>query len=133
MRPWTIVYFERIYAFTLALGIPHTWLALDLYDNEREAIWSLVSTIAFAGFLIFMISRRRSKIAMWILSTMTVLGVLFALWALSQENVFPPLSLWIAPIQFLGQIAAIALLFSRSAQDWLANKNTPNELADTFS
>lgn len=133
MRPWTIVYFERIFIFTLALGIPHTWLALDLYDDERQAIWSLVSSIAVSGFLVFMISRRRSKIAMWVLSIMTILGVFIAFWMLAQEDVFPPMSIWIAPIQFVGQIVAVTLLFFPSARLWFANKNEPNELADTFS
>ena len=132
MRPWTIVYFERLFVFTLVLGIPHAWLSQDLFENVGEVLWTLASTTAISGFLVFMISRRRSKIAKWVLTAMTVFGLLFTLW-LFLQGVDLPLSIWIAPIQYVGQIAAVALLFLPSSRQWFQSKDSNNNLMDRFS
>lgn len=132
MRPWTIVYFERLFAFTLVLAIPHAWLAGDFNEGIGDVFWSLGLTIVISVFLILMISRRRSKVAKWVLVAMTILGILYAAVLLSQ-GVDLQLSPWFAAIQFVGQIAAVALLFFPSSRNWFAHIDTTENLTDTFS
>jgi hypothetical protein len=76
MRPKTIVYFERIIFGTLLLAVLQVYLSWDRIkafgnppDRDLQAVIYLIVLIvmsALVGTLTVLVSRRRSKISMWV-------------------------------------------------------------------
>lgn len=67
--------------------------------------------------LVLFVSRRRSKIAMWILIVMFLIGLPFFFKMISQGALLG--AVWIGIAQTLGQFVAYGLLFTASARNWL--------------
>ena len=143
MRPKSIVYFERIIFGTLLLGVLQSYLGWDqaivqaetLDRNKAVAITLiiLIFTFVLIGTLTLLVSRRRSKIAMWILIAWVVLGLSLFLLRLVQST-GGLLGLDIvrvigAALYFIGEGAAVGLLFTPSARRWM---NREDKLADVF-
>lgn len=137
-RPWSIVDFERIMFGTIALGAIKTWLDWDLLmtlgenlgeSNPRtSALFTLAFTMVLLGGLTLLVSRRRSRIAMWFSIAMFALG-LPAMIAIFAHGV--PMGSWFLTVmQTVGQLAAYGLLFTPSARHWL--KNGPEVSVEIF-
>jgi len=134
VRPKAIVYFEWI-MFGVLL---HSAIRAYLYDPEirqiaTDPVFDLVTfevLVAFLlAFLIFpltltlLVSRRRSKIAMWILIAWVVLGLSLFLVRLVQSiggllgsDIVRVIG---AVLQFIGEGAVVGLLFTPSARRWI--------------
>jgi len=140
MRPGTIVNFERLMVGTIATA----WLQMILTWNEmiRELSPAMSSP---ASFLIIMmgvmtalylvltlfVSRRRSKIAMWILIVLFVIGIPSFVRALSGGRIIGSPLLTI--VQELGQLIALVLLFLPSSRAWFRREVEKPDLRSTFS
>jgi hypothetical protein len=79
VRPKTIVYFERIIFEVLLLGILDSYLSWDAIvwaarSNPNTPVGFALAILIFSfvlnGTLTLLVSRRRSKIAMWVLSAL---------------------------------------------------------------
>jgi hypothetical protein len=146
VRPKTIVYFERIIFGTLLLSALHAYLYLgwdrvigqfatdpDLATLDRNlmvdillATW--IFLLALFITLILLVSRRRSKIAMWIL----IVWVLFRLLYSSVQTIMNGVLLGsgllsfllsIVVLQGIGQGVAVGLLFTPSARRWMRRED----------
>lgn len=81
--------------------------------------------------MVFLVSRKRSRVALWILVILTSLAILTAVYAVLKVGLMIELlKLLIVPsIQAL----ALALLFLPVSQQWIESKGTTGSLGDTFS
>ena len=125
MRPKTIAAFELIMFATLGLGLIKVWLDWDSLAQTASAGFTLsvlVITVGLIGGLTLLISRRRSKIAMWISIVLFVLG-LPAFFIVAASGL-PIGSAWISALQMVGQLVAYGLLFTPSARLWLRGAPT---------
>ena len=120
MRPKTIVAFETIMFATLGLGLMRTWLDWDSLAQIASAGFALtvlIFTLGVIGGLTILVSRRRSKIAMWIMIGLSILG-LPMFFSLAASGLLIG-SAWISALQSIGQFIAYGLLFTPSARSWL--------------
>ncbi|MDB5673998.1 MAG: hypothetical protein JWM65_980 [Sphingomonas bacterium] len=134
MRPATIVNFERLIFATLALGLVQTWLGWDSLvrlSSVGQLVMTDVFTFGLVILLTLLVSRRRSKVAMWISIVLFVLGLPFV--ALLAAKGLMVGSTLISVAQTLGQIVAYGLLFTPSARRWLNKEATLDDLGDTFA
>ena len=127
MRPKTIVYFEWIIFGTLLLSVLQVYLIWDrIYafgnppDRNLQAVIYLtfvVFMLALIGTLTLLVSRRRSKIAMWVSMMMAAYGI----WLVVSGIIHAPLlaSNIIPALQCVGQVVAYGLLFTPSARRWM--------------
>jgi hypothetical protein len=130
MRPQAIVYFERIIFATLALGVWKTWqdwdaliakAAISSANPTGFTVFVLCFTFAWIATLTLLVSRRRSKIAMWISLAFFVLG-LPAMFLVAANGLLVGSSL-ITALQTVGQLVAYGLLFTPTARRWI-NRET---------
>jgi hypothetical protein len=120
MRPTNVAYFEWIFLATLALGAVQSWLGWD--EAVQLASPTFVLTIQILTFgliiaLVLLVSRRRSKVALWILVILFVIGLPTMLWSVTKVGVLG--AGWITFAQLVGQCFALALMFTPSARAWL--------------
>jgi hypothetical protein len=114
VRPNTIVYFEWITFGTILLGaLQQLAIAPDV---PTWYILTLIFNVLFAT-LTLLVSRSRSKIAMWILIAWFVLNVANAIILLG-SNIIVFLGR-IRILQGMGQGVAFGLLFTPSARRWM--------------
>jgi hypothetical protein len=130
VRPKTIVYFERIMFGILLLG------TLQLLAIAPVATWYILILIfsLLVVTLTLLVSRRRSKVAMWILIAWFVLNVTNAIWLILLESNIIVATVSIGAearirilLQGTGQAAALGLLFTRSARRWMNREDEKNE------
>jgi len=131
MRPKTIVYFERIIFGTLLLSVLQVYLIWDrIYafgnppDRNLQAVIYLtfvVFMLALIGTLTLLVSRRRSKIAMWVSIMMAAYGI----WLVVSGIIHGPLvgSNIIPALQCVGQVVAYSLLLTPSARRWMSRED----------
>lgn len=126
MRPQSIIYFERIILCTLILGLIQSYLAWDqsiamasaMKGNPVTFVLTVqIFTFAVIVALTLLISRRRSKIAMWVSVALFALGLPAFLWTLVGGQLGG--SGIIAVLQMLGQLVAYGLLFTRFSRQWM--------------
>ena len=148
MRPQSIIWFERLYLFALAidmiailydirwaLGEKDLELAMaeiGFYPDWTIAITPLAFGISLA--LWYFVARRGSKIAKWIAVTfamaMTVLlPILFLLDALEEpSNTDIALAICITFIHLI----AVMFLFKQDAREWLDSHNPRREAGENL-
>jgi hypothetical protein len=126
VRPKAIIYFERIICGTLLLGALQNYLGWDrlvaLAGATRSnpvgfVILVQALTIALIVTLTLLVSRRRSRIAMWVSILLFVFG-LPAVAALAAQGLLFG-SGAITMFQTVGQLIAYGLLFMPSARQWM--------------
>jgi hypothetical protein len=140
MRPLSILYFERLIFGTLFLGVIQSYLSWDRSIAAAAAIGNnpvvfmattLIGTFAIMATLTLLVSRRRSKVAMWISVLFFVLGLPLFFKVLSSGILFG--SGFISLLQTTGQLVAFSLLFTRSARLWMNGEDgASSELKDVF-
>jgi hypothetical protein len=139
MRPRSVVNFERIIFGTLALGLIQSYLAWDktvaiagaTQSNPIAFVIGIqVASFALITTLTLLVSRRRSKIAMWISIAMLLLGLPMFFTFASKGLLFG--SHLISTIQVVGQSIAFALLFTKSARLWMNRSEPHSDLRETF-
>jgi hypothetical protein len=131
MRPKTIVYFERIIFGTLLLAVLQVYLSWDRIkafgsppDRDLQAVIYLIVLIvmsALVGTLTLLVSRRRSKIAMWVSIAMAAYGIWLVVSGILHERLLG--SNIIPALQCVGQAVAYGLLFTPSARRWMRRED----------
>ena len=134
MRPQAVIWFERLNLATIALGIVQSWLASDSMRQLGQSIAFTVTVQIFVMALLvgltLLISRRRSKVAMWVLVGLFLLGLPTMFLILRDGLLFG--SHMISAVQTIGQLAALTLLFTRPARRWMSGKSD-SDLGDVFA
>jgi len=119
-RPTSIIWFERIMLGTLALGIIQGWLKWPALAGVAEPAFLLIvqaGVLTFLTALTLLVSRRRSKIAKWILIALAVIGLPITVMHYFQGKYLGvPL---IGLLQTVGQLFAYGLLFTNQSRQWL--------------
>ena len=136
MRPTSIIRFDRLYLGSIAFSVVSTAYSFEKtrsqLANDPSSVQLglgtgfLVTTVAFSTGLMlllwFLIARRASNVAKWILVALTALGLIMMITMfadLSVKNV-PELALMFASTGLL--LIALYYLFQRDAREWLASK-----------
>jgi hypothetical protein len=137
MRPATIVTFERLIFATLALGLVQAWLNRErlMPGGSLVVLLVMIVMIALLVFLTLLVSRRRSKVAMWISIILWVLGLpaLVRTMLLSLAGDVTMLAAVMDILQNLIALVAYAVLFMPSARRWLNKEVTLDDLGETFA
>ncbi|MBC2664088.1 hypothetical protein H7F51_01000 [Novosphingobium flavum] len=129
MRPQSIIYFERIIFGTLILGVIQNFFgwnrAIDLVATTQSnpvffIVFVQIFTYLLIGTLTLLVSRRRSKVAMWISITMFVIGIPVLFKIVASGLLFG--SGAITALQTIGQLIAFALLFTSSSRHWMSGE-----------
>ena len=132
MRPKTIVYFEIIMIAAVILRASKfvmDWDGLIRIGGIPLAILAVVFNLGWILVLTLLVSRRRSKIAMWISIALFAVSLPFVFMTVSR-GVFAPAGL-IPVVQALAQLIAYRLLFTPSAKAWLADKAIGEETSES--
>lgn len=139
MRPATIIWFERLVPASLLLSPIQLWLfgigargIIDVAMNNLVAGAILVT-------LTLLVSRWRSKVAMWI--SIALYGVFFSVslsiaapFLISVDAGAPALAWgWLGLARVAVPLLAYSLLFTPSARRWMNRETTLDDLGETFA
>jgi peptidoglycan/LPS O-acetylase OafA/YrhL len=139
MRPKTIVYFEGIMFGSILIGILENYLDWDGTVQAAQSISNnlpvaftltiLIFSFVVAGALTLLVSRRRSKVAMWVLIALYAFNILVSFDDFIQSITGGLLRLdFIIPaLQNIGEGVAYALLFTPSARRWMRREDEQKE------
>ena len=123
MRPKTIIWFEVIFFATLLLGVIQSYLGWETLTEKASAGYVLgiqIISVAIVIAVVLFISRKKSKVAMWILVIMSLLGLPLVFLLATSEQLAG--SGWITLVQTIGQLFAVALLFFPASRTWMSKK-----------
>jgi hypothetical protein len=142
VRPKTIVYFEWIIFGVLLLGALQWYLVWNgqwvlASDEDLRAPFIAVQlfTIVLVGTLTLLVSRRRSKIAMWVsivLFALTVVGSLESYIALGTTDIIFDPGVMCNLVVLIGKGVAYGLLFTPSARRWMRREDDMAKLGEVF-
>ncbi len=132
MRPSSIVMFERLFLASLAISVVNFFVGYDamVASVEREPTLSAVGVgegAAVAAFVIglaiylllwFLIARKASNVAKWVLVVLLALSVLSLLSTLASSFALTATTLLGLAVYAL-EIAAVVFLFRDDAKAWL--------------
>ena len=131
MRPQSIIWFERLYVLALILGLVSTWQnwstradLLRASDATANLAWlgpaSTVVGLAIALTLLYLVARRASVVAKWIVVVLAGWGaVLLAILLVGLvRGTGAPLLIAVGVAQNIAYIAAAAMLFRADARAW---------------
>ena len=120
MRPRTVAYFEWIFLGMLAVGVLNSWLVWD--ETTRLASTAFILTVQVLTFglllaLVLLISRRRSRVALWVLTGFWVIGLPIVIKQALDGHLLA--NGWVTGLETIVQLIAIAMLWTPSARAWL--------------
>ena len=119
MRPASIVNFERLFLASVVLGV--AGLLLFAVPNDSLPLLE-IGVLAVTLVLVLLVSRKRSNPVRWILSVLTVVGVLMLLYSLVRGDGLDTASA-LSLVSSALQLGGVALLWTQSARDWFAGSN----------
>ncbi|HEY2464429.1 MAG TPA: hypothetical protein VGI32_10230 [Steroidobacteraceae bacterium] len=130
MRPKSIVYFEWIIFGTVLLGVLQSCLSWDrtiahvaTTPPDRNlavgVLTALIFDVVLIGTLTLLVSRRRSKIAMWVSVAMFVLGLPVFVQSITRGLLESHI---IAALVCIGQAVAYGVLFTPSSRCWMSRE-----------
>lgn len=122
--PASIKLFERLYLFTLAIGVVLAVMQFGQLTEMLSVDFVLMIQVFTFGLLlalVLLVSRKRSRVAKWILLAMFGIGTVIYLTQLPMtlDTGFPGVA---SAIQTLLQLVALCSLFTRESRDWLSRK-----------
>ena len=145
MRPASIVKFDRYFLLSLGIGLVNAVVSYDAYvkmlaDDPATAQFGasfVLSTLAF-GFgipllLWYLVARKASNVAKWLVVVLTGLGLLGILPSLSMMLDRGILYFGMSLATFGLQLYAVYYLFRPDAKAWLVSKGKAGTEPDVFS
>lgn len=128
-RPRSILYFELLLLGSLGVGVVQSvvgWAEATKLTSAGFALFVQIATFAILIGLTLLISRGRSRIAMWISIALFLFGLptYFAIFLKGQLLGSKAISI----LQVIAQAVGYALLFAPSARAWLARRPAPAQL-----
>jgi hypothetical protein len=124
-RPNEIAWFERLGFGAVAIGVIESTLTLDRSPDGSHTNLDISVYVLFTlmAALIWLVARKRSRPAKWILVVLVGLTTLF--WLLALPTMMERIAfavLLLSSLQFIAQAAAVFLLFTRPARIWMDAK-----------
>jgi hypothetical protein len=123
-RPKSIIWFERLYLGSLAVSVAIMTMGWDA-TGQIPLVYLLPALflgLVLPVILVLLVSRRRSRIAKWVLIALFAIGLASNVAGYNSSD----LTLDIAALVLTAmQMLAIALLFTASARAWLAGQSMP--------
>jgi glycerol-3-phosphate acyltransferase PlsY len=125
MRPKSVVLFEQLFLSSFAFGLiqlGYFWRGKDV-SNTAGLVFSVsIQALTFVILiaLVLLISRKSSRVAMWILVSFYIFGIP-AIYFLVVNDLFQGITV-ISVLQFILQTAAIACLFHPDSREWMKRK-----------
>ena len=123
MRPAAIIWFERLFVFSLALGVVQAWVgheqAAARGSLAGEPLAVLLSLFVLGGTAL-LVSRGRIRWARLLLALLYLAGLPLFLIELDTGRIIGWAALSV--VQAALQAAGIALLFTRAAKEWLTEE-----------
>ena len=139
IRPKPIVVFEMIFCAVLVLGVIKIWWNWgDFLENNIPigiGLTVLIVRLLIIGGLVFLISRKRKKLAVWVLILITLGPIVSNVFLIFRVSASTPTidHLLMVLLESGVEIFAIALLFTRPSKAWFSNKDNTTKLTQTFS
>jgi hypothetical protein len=132
-RPRHVIWFERLFHGSFLLGLAVIGLDSDRINTPEvraagglaAVLTMLVATWAFTALFIWLTAHRGKNWARWIMSIMTVAGLVGFVPQLVQAFKFYPLSAAINVVQLLMQLGALVLVFSDNAAPFFSKDAAP--------
>lgn len=136
MRPISIVWFERIYLFSLVLGLLSTFINWSVIMTAAQtateakqlpsaipaiSIVIIASSFGISLLIWYFISRRGSNVARWIFTVFFVLGLL-ALPSSLSNPLYGPGLVAMAMLNTVLQFVALVLLFRPDSREWFKRR-----------
>ena len=122
MRPKSIVNFERLYLAAIAVEVGRVAIEWPLLlQASASDQWVRVAAIGITLLLVFLTSRRRSRVAGLILAALFVIGLPMVA-TIFQPGVSPAISVAVGA-QLVLQAVALALLFTPASRAWFDGKD----------
>jgi hypothetical protein len=143
MRPGSVVWFERLMLGSLVIGLIQTAIAWPTIMARMTRLptvapYAGVFMIGVIGFvtaltltLVLLVSRRRSKVAKWILIVLFIIGLPGLIRSVSTGTYLGSTPLFFG--QIAAQLVAYGLLFAYPTLDWLNRRDERPDLTATFS
>lgn len=130
MRPQSIIRFEQLYLgstlITLVVQVLNFLALFGPVRTEEAGLITLLIVLALTYGLAFLfwylIARRASNIAKWILVVISVLGAISTVPLLLAEAQADPAYALVMALVFVLQLVGIAYLFRRDAAEWLRSR-----------
>jgi hypothetical protein len=138
VRPHSIVMFERLFLASLALSLLGSLLAFDAVVDEMTrdpAVQQMglgggfVGAVLAIGLVVylllwFLIARKASNIAKWILVVFVAIGVISLLVSMTQ-GFTADLPTLLGLVNYALELAAVSFLFRSDAVAWLTGEAAP--------
>lgn len=147
MRPRSIVQFDRFFLIYMAASLLGSFLSYSSVQNQLASdpataalgmgvgfyIISMAIGFGISFLLWWLISRRASNVAKWILTVLTAIGVLMV----PMTVIGPGVDAAIVSTTFVTtalSVVAVYFLFRRDAREWLISKGKAGPVdPDVFS
>ncbi len=123
-RPKAIELFERMFLFSLLIGVVQAALGWDrLAERGSTSAMLILLALTFGtlGGLTLLVSRGRSRSSKWVLVALYVIGLPMFLLSLEAGTVVGWMML--ALVQAGLQVAALGMLFTSPARAWLSARS----------
>ncbi|MBN8501828.1 MAG: hypothetical protein J0M19_11820 [Sphingomonadales bacterium] len=147
MRPASIVTFDRFFLLSLAIGLVHSVIgfqdsvamlnadpnAAQLGFGSSFLMITLVFSFAIPLLLWFLIARKASNVAKWILVVLTGIGLLGIVSAIATLLERGPVTAVLTLLTTGLQLYAILQLFKPDAKAWLEGRGGNSNDPDIFS
>lgn len=140
-RPQSILWFERTYLGSVALGLLNSALNWSLVEEQLAATpnsallpsWFVPVTMAISIginlLLWYFIARRGSVVAKWILVVLFAIGILGVV-SMAVGGTTPPTFNVVAVIALVLQVVAVVMLFRPDTKPWFGGNK--QDLDKTF-
>lgn len=137
MRPSSILWFERLYLAAIVVGILNSLLAWESFAETQAALGMgfVVATLVISNgislLLWYLVARRGSVVAKWVLVVLFALGVASLLFTLVMGT-YPSGAVGvIGAVGWLLQAAAVMFLFRQDAALWFDGDDA-TDVEETF-
>ena len=131
MRPRPVIWFERVMLLAVALGILNTALEWNYLNAAMppplRGLPIIAQGIFFAAYLLllWLISRRGSRIARWVFLVLVVAAVPLAIVSPPPTLSLGPVTASIAITQYLLSLVGLELIFKADAKPWFEGRRMP--------
>ena len=127
--PQSIKNFERIFLLSIVIGLIGTIINITQGIAINITIQSIVIFIITAA-LVLLTSRKKSNITKWILTILTVVGIIFVVVGFFAIDAFfsgAGYIRYLSLAQAIVQAVALYFLFTSDSRNYLQNKNNKKE------
>ena len=133
MRPKSIVLFERVLLAALAIDLVNNLMNWSMISERLTDSWIPPSSVMVLGVALlpvivglifwYFITRRRSRVAKWLMTLFVAIGVMGFVMTLMQagDEALSPLVI-LAGISEAMKVFAVSRLFTREAKEWLGQR-----------